>query len=158
MTAPIIAFIRLDVAPATPHLCSFAPGSAFLTDRLVPPGVETWTTFRGVDGAKNGESGTAFGAIVRKLSAQPVGMASVKRRLLKSRPILYRSAGWGRSTCCVVRRRLWKSRPTDRVAGLGDQEIANGGRQAPRFTPVRLRQVVLMLTGKIRVVLSTELV
>lgn len=57
MPAPMIAFTRLDVAPHKELLCSFCEGGSFLTRRDVPPGVETWTSFRGVDGAKKGDLG-----------------------------------------------------------------------------------------------------
>lgn len=57
MPAPTMALTRLDVAPATVLLFSRAAGGSFLTRREVPPGVEIWTTFRGVEGAKKGEDG-----------------------------------------------------------------------------------------------------
>ena len=59
----MMALTRFDVAPSTLLLCSFALGVSFFTNREVPPGVETWTSFRGVEGAKKGDLGT-FGAMV----------------------------------------------------------------------------------------------
>lgn len=55
MPAPIIAFTRLEVAPATEDLCSLASVDSFLISLEVPPGVLTWISLRGVEGAKNGE-------------------------------------------------------------------------------------------------------
>lgn len=53
--APIIALTKLHAAPPTPLLFSVAWVSSFLTRREVPPGVETVTSFRGVEGAKKGD-------------------------------------------------------------------------------------------------------
>ncbi len=55
MPAPIIALTKLDAAPATLLLLSLADVDSFLTSREVPPGVEIWTSLRGVEGAKKGE-------------------------------------------------------------------------------------------------------
>ena len=63
------AFTKLLVAPATEDLCSFVSRDSFLTYFEEPPGVETWTTLRGVDGAKKGELvclSVLFGAILLK--------------------------------------------------------------------------------------------
>lgn len=51
----MIAFTRLEVAPATEDLCSLASVDSFLISLEVPPGVLTWISLRGVEGAKNGE-------------------------------------------------------------------------------------------------------
>ena len=54
--APMMALTRLLVAPATEDLCSFVSVDSFLTSLEEPPGVETETSLRGVEGAKNGEA------------------------------------------------------------------------------------------------------
>ena len=66
MPAPMIALTRLDVAPAIVLLCSCAVGGgSFFIRRDVPPGVDTWISLRGVEGAKNGDLSIALlGAIV----------------------------------------------------------------------------------------------
>ena len=62
----MIALTRLDVAPAIVLLCSCAVGGgSFFMRRDVPPGVDTWISLRGVEGAKNGDLSIALlGAIV----------------------------------------------------------------------------------------------
>lgn len=50
-----MAFTKLLVAPATDDLCSFVSVDSFLINLLEPPGVETWTSLRGVEGAKKGD-------------------------------------------------------------------------------------------------------
>ena len=71
------AFTKLLVAPATEDLCSFVSRDSFLTYFEEPPGVETSTTLRGVDGAKKGElvclSVLLFGAILRMMIGRQDG-------------------------------------------------------------------------------------
>lgn len=52
-----MALTKLEVAPATVDLFSLVSEDAFLIRREVPPGVETLTSLRGVEGAKKGEAG-----------------------------------------------------------------------------------------------------
>ncbi len=53
----MMALTKLDVAPATVDLFSLVCEDSFLIRREVPPGVETLTSLRGVEGAKKGEAG-----------------------------------------------------------------------------------------------------
>lgn len=53
--APMMALTRLEVAPEMEDLCSTASRDSFLMSLDVPPGVDTWTSLRGVEGAKKGE-------------------------------------------------------------------------------------------------------
>jgi len=59
----MMALTRLDVAPATVLLCSLALGDAFFMSRDVPPGVETWTSLRGVEGWRKGDLGASSAMI-----------------------------------------------------------------------------------------------
>ena len=53
----MMALTKLEVAPATVDLFSLVLEDSFLIRREVPPGVETLTSLRGVEGAKKGEAG-----------------------------------------------------------------------------------------------------
>ena len=104
----MMALTKLEVAPATVDLFSLVLEDSFLIRREVPPGVETLTSLRGVEGAKKGEAG----GLMEVFAMVDVFVGCTDRRL----------CGWRNVSCRYVRCR--------HCAGFGRRYITSASESA----------------------------